>query len=49
MFIKLKTAKAITRFFCVLKNSLILVDTIGFNRTFVPETSRNKGVILSTI
>jgi len=49
MFIKLKTAEAITRIFSVPKKSLILVDTIRFNRTFVPETSRNKGVNLTAI
>ena len=31
-------------FFQVLKNSIILVEDTTFNRTFVPETSRNKGV-----
>ena len=31
-------------FFQVLKNSIILVEDTAFNRTFVPETSRNKGV-----
>jgi len=30
------------------KNSLNLVEAIGFHRTFVPETSRNKVVNPST-
>jgi hypothetical protein len=49
MFIKSKTAEAIKRFFRVLKKSLILVEAIRFNRTFVPETSRNKGVNFNAI
>ena len=47
MFIQQKISKVFCKLSRVLKKSLHLVEDTGFNRTFVPETSRNKGVDLN--
>ena len=44
-----KTYESVYRFSGVVKKSLILMESIPFHRTFVAETSRNKGVDLSTL
>ncbi len=49
LFLCIKTSESVCRFSYVIKKSLILMESIGFHRTFVPETSRNKGVDLSTV
>jgi hypothetical protein len=48
LFLWIKASESVYRFSGVLKKSLILIESIGLHRTFVPETSRNKGVRLST-
>ena len=47
MFIQQKISKVFWKLSRLLKKSLHLVEDTGFNRTFVPETSRNKGVDLN--